>query len=80
MLFTKVSQGNYRGGGESVWIRNIGGSWQLSGSSMQQNVSARAMCVPFYAIQGAYQGFNYLIGTAYASAYYGGCSWWGNMP
>ena len=76
ICFLQGVTGNFRGGGEGVWVRNNGTHWVLDGISQQQNVSARAMCVPFAAIQGADQGFNYLIGTAYVSVYYGGCSWW----
>jgi hypothetical protein len=68
--------GNFRGGGEAVWIRNNGTNWELNGTSQQSAVSARAMCVPFSAIQGADQGINYLIGTASAWATYNGCAWY----
>lgn len=76
ICFLQGVTGNFRGGGEGVWVRNNGGFWELNGMSQQQNVAARAMCVPFSAIQGANQGFSYLIGTASAWTYYGGCSWW----
>jgi hypothetical protein len=76
ICFLQGVTGNFRGGGEGVWVRNNGTKWVLDGISRQQNVSARAMCVPFAAIQGADRGFNYAIGTGYVSVYYGGCSWW----
>jgi hypothetical protein len=43
---TAVS-GAFRGDGEYVRIENIGGFWQLSGSSKQQGVSGHARCVSF---------------------------------
>jgi hypothetical protein len=76
ICFLQGVTGNFRGAGESVWIRNNGTNWELNGTSQQQYVSAHAICVPFSSIQGADRGFNYMIGTAYAPVYYGGCSWW----
>jgi hypothetical protein len=77
ICFLQGVTGKFRGGGENVWVRNNGSNWELNGTSLQQDVSARAMCVPFSAIQGADQGFSYLKGTA--SAWVTNrpeCSWW----
>ncbi|HEY5137938.1 MAG TPA: hypothetical protein VIJ25_01265, partial [Methylococcales bacterium] len=77
ICFLQGVTGNFRGAGEAVWIRNNGSSWELNGSSQQQSVSARAMCVPFSAISGADQGISYLSGTAFASVQNRPeCSWW----
>lgn len=43
--------GNFRGLGEAVWIRNNHGVWELNGTSQQQGVFARALCVPYSALQ-----------------------------
>lgn len=40
-------QGNFRGAGESVQITQSGGSWLLSGASMQTGVRAEARCLSY---------------------------------
>jgi hypothetical protein len=44
--FLTAVQGRFKGGGESVQVYISGGSWWLGGSSQQEAVAARALCIP----------------------------------